>query len=474
MSGPSGLDGARAVADAVLYEGYVLYPYRASSAKNQVRFQWGVLMPADVVERDPSERRASRTSLVVDGRRAGLRVVARCLQVQRRRVEARAGDGFAEVGRLETEDAVHVPWDEAAEAETVLTVPLAEAGILTHDWLVPGGEDCEDLCDAGGSRVGRLVRTRERLRVTVTVSVERPPSPYGVALVRVEVANATPAGPDPGATRPEWLRRAAVAAHLLLEVEHGSFVSLLDPPQWARGYVEACDNEGTFPVLMGGPGEASVMLSSPIILYDHAQVAEQSSSTFFDALEVDELLSLRTMTLSEEEKREMRGTDPRTAALLDEVESISPDLWDRLHGTVRYLDGMTGAGNAASARGTPEAAGVAGTAGVADEVPWWDPGADAGVDPESDTVLVGSVDVGRGTRVVLRPGARRADAFDMFLAGREATVAAVFHDVDEGVHLAVTVDDDPGADLKDSHGRYLYFAPDEVEPLLSRAERGRA
>ena len=457
----TGFDGARAVADAVLYEGYVLYPYRASSPKNQVRFQWGVLMPGDVVAIDPSERSASRTEVVVDGRRARLEVLARCLQVQHRRVEQHTGDGFVDVPRLETQEAVHLPWDEAIERETTLGVPLAEDATSTHVWLLPGGEDHEDLHDDTGALVGRLVRTREPVRVTVTVTVTRPPSPYGVALVRLDVANSSPPVAEPGATRPQWLRRAVVAAHLLLRVDDGSFVSLLDPPQWARGYVEACVNDGTFPVLVGDPAQATVMLSSPIILYDHPQVAEQSRSTFFDALEIDELLSLRTMTLSETEKREMRGTDPRTAALLDEVESISPDLWDRLHGTIRYVDDMTGTEHTSASPPPPRDA----------EVPWWDPGADTDVDPETDTVRIGDVEVGRGTRVVLRPGRRRADAFDMFLAGREATVAALFHDVDEGVHLAVTVDDDPGADLKQSHGRYLYFAPDEVEPLRSPAGR---
>ena len=55
------VEAARAVADAVLYEGYVLYPYRASAAKNRVRWQWGVLMPADVVAVDPSERSTARS-----------------------------------------------------------------------------------------------------------------------------------------------------------------------------------------------------------------------------------------------------------------------------------------------------------------------------------------------------------------------------------------------------------------------------
>ena len=98
-------------------------------------------------------------------------------------------------------------------------------------------------------------------------------------------------------------------------------------------------------------------------------------------------------------------------------------------------------------------------------MPWWDPGSDSSVDPETDAIRIGSVDVRRGSRVLLRPGTRRADAHDLFLAGRPATVAAVLHDVDGNRHLAVTVDDDPGADLKAAHGRFLYFAPDEVEPL---------
>ena len=305
--------------------------------------------------------------------------------------------------------------------------------------------------------MGRLLRTREPVRLGVTMTVARPASPYGVVQVGVQVRNLTPATEQPGDTRPAWLRRALVAAHLLLGIDGGRFVSQLDPPEWAKGYVAECTNEGAFPVLANPGEDATVMLSSPIILYDHAHVAPESASAFFDALEVDELLSLRTMTLSEEEKREARGTDPRTAALLDEVDAIGPDLWDRLHGTVRYVDAMTSPSDVPVPEpGSPE-------------TPWWDPGADSSVDPETDTIPIGGVEVGRGSRVVLRPGRRRADAFDMFLAGREATVAAVFHDVDSGRHLAVTIDDDPGADLKDAHGRYLYFAPDEVEPLRSRA-----
>jgi len=298
------------------------------------------------------------------------------------------------------------------------------------------------------------VRVREPVSVRLVTHVEEPVSPYAVRVLTLRVENRTTGG-ETGARRPEWLRRALVACHVLCEVEQASFVSQLDPPQWASGFVAGCVNEGVFPVLAGPADQQRVVLSSPIILYDHPQVAPESASAFFDALEIDELLSLRTATLSENEKREVRGTDPRTAALLREVEDMPPDLWERLHGTVRYVDAMT-------SRLAPPPAPSAPL-----DVPWWDPGADASVDPEHDSIVIGSTDVQRGSRVILRPGVRRADAYDLFLAGRTATVAAVLRDVDGKEHLAVSVDEDPGAELKTAHGRYLYFAPDEVEPLAA-------
>ncbi len=435
------LDSARAVADAVLYEGYVLYPYRASASKNRVRWQWGVLMPADAVATDASERSACRTDVVLDGRDPSLRVTVRFLQVQQRYVEGPDGE---RVERLDAGDATYVPWDEAREQEVALDVPLPAGLVTTVE--VPGGTTTEEL--PGGA--GRLVRVCEPLSLDLRVSARQPVSPYPVTLVSVRVSNATGPAATPEEGRPAWLRRALVACHVLLESPDASFVSQLEPPEWASGFVGECVNDGLFPVLAGPAGQSHLVLGSPIILYDHPELAPQSETSFFDALEVDELLSLRTMTLSEEEKREVRGTDPRAAALLREVDDMPAELWERLHGTVRYVDAMTS--------GVPEVA-------TPPDAPWWDPGSDRSVDPENDSIRIGAVDVRRGSRVLLRPGSRRADAHDLFLAGRAATVAAVLHDVDGNLHLAVTVDDDPGADLKAAHGRFLYFAPDEVEPL---------
>jgi len=87
------------------------------------------------------------------------------------------------------------------------------------------------------------------------------------------------------------------------------------------------------------------------------------------------------------------------------------------------------------------------------------------VSPYTDRITINGVPIGRGSRVRMRPGSRRADAQDLFLVGREARVEAVLHDVDGKVHVAVSPEHDPAADLQRSYGRFLYFATDEIEPI---------
>jgi hypothetical protein len=191
------------------------------------------------------------------------------------------------------------------------------------------------------------------------------------------------------------------------------------------------------------------MLSSPIILYDHPAVAPESPGDLYDATEIDEILALRVLTLTDDEKAEARATDPRAAAIVERCDTMPPEVWQRLHGAVRTLE---------PAGAPPEPVAT---------VPWWDPGADSSVDPETDSVTISGLEVARGSAVRLRPS-RRADAHDLFLAGLTATVAGVFSDVDGNVHVAVTIDSDPATDALAWQGRYLYFHPDEVEPLGDR------
>ena len=460
---------ARKVADAVLYEGYLLYPYRASAAKNQARWQFGVLMPRRWSEHGPDEPWATQTECLLEPEEATtVRVLVRFLHVQAKSVEAvdvEAGT-FHEVPALPVDGSELIPWDEATEQEVAVEAPLHRllAGELATPFERPGGRRVEPVHSAAGKLAGRTVRRRWPVMGTVRLSAERLEGPYGLVRLRLVVENAS-AWHDPRADRAVALRHSLVAAHSLLGVDQGVFLSLLDPPEWAKPAAETCQNLRTWPVLIGEEGRRDAMLSSPIILYDHPTIAPESPGDLFDSTEIDEILTLRTMALTEDEKREARATDERAAAIIDRVDSMPPELLERLHGAVRYLKGVEG-----SDQGSEEDPGVAAQPRLAPEappelVPWWDPGADRTVSPETDGVVVAGVEVAKGSRVRLRPGQRRADAQDMFLAGRLATVEAVFLDVDGNRHLAVTLDEDPAADLQRWHGRFLYFSPDEVEPL---------
>jgi hypothetical protein len=211
---------------------------------------------------------------------------------------------------------------------------------------------------------------------------------------------------------------------------------MLDPEPAAETLVASCRNVHTWPVLVGDRRRRDLMLSSPIVLYDYPSVASESPGDLCDATEIDEILSLRIMTLTDDEKREARATDPRAKEIIDRVDGMTPDSLAALHGTMRSAEFFN------------------------------PPGAPS---PEDAAVTVGDRSIGKGARVRLRPN-RRADAMDMFLKDQSATVAGVFRDVDERVYVAVTVDKDPGAELHASFGRYFYFDPAEIEPLDSNGE----
>ncbi|MFB7613682.1 hypothetical protein [Kitasatospora sp. NPDC056181] len=443
-----GFTAARQIADAVLLEGYVLYPYRASAAKNRLRWQFGVLVPPEYTLQG-GEHSHQRTECVMEARLGDrLAVELRFLRVQRRTVErVTATGGFEPVERLELADRVLVEWDEGVEERIELLLPVEEliGEGVQRGFRLPGVGTTE-LLHEHGTPVGRLVRRRERVDGIVRLRVEELPVPYLAQRLTAVVENTSAWTPHRRAGREEALPRSLVSAHLLLGLEHGGFLSVTDPPEWARPAVERCRNERTWPVLAGPDGGRQVVLSSPIILEDHPRVAPESLGTLYDATEIDEILALRTAALTEEEKREARGTDERAGAVIDLAETMPPEVLERLHGAIRGLREVTGgAGDA--------------------EQPWWDPGNDPQVDPERDRVLVDGHPVGAGSRVLLRPGRRRTDAQDLFLDGRTGVVEAVLHDVDGSVHLAVTVEDDPGADLWRAQGRFRYFQPDEVTPL---------
>ncbi|MDQ1536834.1 MAG: hypothetical protein QOE58_1227 [Actinomycetota bacterium] len=484
---------ARKVADAVLYEGYVLFPYRAGTMKNQIRWQFGVVVPKAYTEYDSSERSAMRTECLIDvGKDTEIDIKLRFLRVQDRTVEQAVDGGWVLVEALEYDDKIVSTWQEAVEEEHDLTLSVADLLEKSHD--VPlefeATAQTEDLVSDGGAVVGRFVRQTWGISAVARISAERMIGPISMVKVTVLIENLTDWGSDGATTRDDLVRRSLAAVHTLMEVRGGSFISLADPPEFARPAVASCRNEGTWPVLIGDEDKHNVILSSPITLSDFPEVAPESDGDFYDATEVDEMLHLFVNSLSEEEKREARGTDPRAADIIDRVDTLPPEMMEKLHGAIRSLRPIPlhgkdeGATTRMSAVPAPDLAGEMGAfspfEGESD--PWQtystDPdgntqnlsiGLDAETDgkykPFEDTTVVNGVEVGKGTKVRLQPTGG-SDAQDMFLVGLTATVEGVFNDIDGDIHLAVSIDDDPATtELPDWYGRYRYFRLNEVEVL---------
>ncbi len=434
---------ARAVADAVLYEGYLLYPYRANSRKNQTRWQFGVLGPSGAAEAGIGEDDSLSAQVIVAPRtRPTVSVVVRFLQLQHRGVEKDVGDGrFEPVEELVAGSQSWLRWDEAIEREISFGPLDIESGLpQTLPIEIDAGTDIETVDG------GILVRTRRALRARLKIAAERDD---GFVRLTMTVHNTAASATD----KDEAIAVSLIGTHLVAEVAGGDFVSLLEPPASADSAVARCRHHRCFPVLAGPPGDHALVLVSPIILYDHPEIAEQSEGALYDSTEIDEILTLRIMTMTDEEKSAARATDPLAAQIIDRCDSMSPEALLNLHGVLR----------------NPHA--VDDSAGLIPEVPegvdWWDPLADNAVAPDIDAVLVNGMRVSRGSRVRLHP-ARRADAQDLFFADKIARVTSVHETVDGDQHVGVVIEDDPAADLHEWYGRYLYFAPDEVEPLSER------
>lgn len=349
---------AEAVADAVLYEGYMLYPYRRSSLKNQRPSLFGALTPETALEcewlvrGDPASR---------------LRAKVRALHVR----TSEAGEAG-------------VPCEAEATATTL--ADLTDGPTRT---LVRIADDPLAELEIGAAALGG-----DLYRVRVVVRALEPASEALAA-------------------------SALVSAHAVVALDGASVVPPRDPPPDLAPAAAACRSRGLWPILVGDPGSRDFVLCSPIILDDHPSIAPESAGDLFDATEIDEILSLRIMTLTPEEREEAARGDARVRRLLEQTEQMGQQELLKLHGAQR-----------------------------------------------SPVVTEDAGEIAVGQRVRLRPRGR-SDIFDIALAGRLATVVGLERDLDGRRYVAVTVDDDPGRDLgaagKPAHR--FFFAPGEVEPI---------
>jgi hypothetical protein len=344
------LSAVEQIAKAVLYEGYMLYPYRPSSVKNQQRWNFGVLCPQSYsAMQNGTEAWTMQTECLIEGSSmTGLEIRVRFLQLVARSVgeliapvnDLVSGEipPFRPVEKLTLNGRVYRPWQEAVEREISLPVYNVEAlgyRMLPDAFSFPAEKHFEYLRDSSGLIAGVIVRERQALCGAVEIMGEKVAD--GVFKVSVRIRNTTPFEAASDSNRDEALLRSLASTHTVLGVQDGRFVSIIAPPESRSELAASCKNVGTFPVLVGEEGQCDTLLSSPIILYDYPQIAPESAGDLFDGTEIDEILSLRIMTLTDDEKLEMSQSDERARAMLERTETMPVEQLMKLHGVLRGL-----------------------------------------------------------------------------------------------------------------------------------------
>jgi hydrogenase maturation protease len=360
--------------------------------------------------------------------------------VERRVGQKNANGALDFVDELQLGKECYLAWEEATEREIVITglrLPALEASRRVAIAIPPGRAE-EPLTTPDGEEVGALIRSWCSLEGAI--EVETTSVQGGLFKLAVKITNSTPWG---GQDRETTLKQTFVSTHTVLTVEDGEFVSLTDPPKELKQVTEECKNIKTWPVLVGEEGDRHTMLSSPIILYDYPRIAPESPGNLFDGTEIDQLLILNILTLTDEEKAEMCASDPRAREILGRSESLTAEEFMRLHGAIREFRSLQK---------------------EEDISPFWE----SVERPVPQSVVVDGIEVKKGSKVRLRPRPG-GDILDLALAGKVAFVEAIEQDYEDCIHLAVTLEEDPGRDLgvAQQPGHRFFFSPEEIEPLES-------
>jgi hypothetical protein len=291
------------IAAAVLYEGYILYPYRSMAIKNRQRWNFGTLYPRVYAEAQRPQEPFSLVSecLLVPGRSVSLDIKVSFLQLL---PQPRKGSDLADPS---------LDWDEAIE-RTSDYCDLSLMALLTEPLRLH-------------------IKPTAELAASLTVTAQMLPS--GACKLHLELENISPLSNDAESRRDEALPQSLVSAHVLFGLTDGEFISLLEPSDLYSADAKACANIGVFPVLAGDEADRSILLLSPIIMYDYPKTSPESAGDFFDGTEMDEMLTLRVLTLTEDEKQQMRTGDPRARRILERTEALTGEEMLKAHGIVR-------------------------------------------------------------------------------------------------------------------------------------------
>jgi hypothetical protein len=440
------------IANAVLYEGYILYPYRASSCKNRQRFTFGRVYPQAYSEaQNGAEPFAIQTECLLrsQGARPSLEVRVRFLQPVARAIGLLAApvpelpaeiepSSLEFVPEVQIGDKLYQAWQEAVEREIRSSRQALDSLVnqtLSIPFHFPSALTSDPIRDSATQVIGAIVRRQQSMKGMMEIAVQ--PVTGEAFKIKVTVQNQTSMSERDLSQPEEVLMRTFASTHTILESDKGEFLSLMDPPE---AYAEAsagCSNIGTWPVLVGEKekGEAGTMLSSPIILYDYPEIAPESPGELFDGTEIDEILTLRVLTMTDQEKWEMSQVDEHAREILNRTEELpEQDFW-RMHGTIR--------GQRFSSED------------------FFNP------NTRLETVKVNGTDLMVGHRVRIRPKGR-ADVMDIALEGRAALIESIEQDAENRIYFALVLEDDPGKDLGmlRQPGHRFFYGSNEVEPLI--------
>ena len=301
-------DGARnelraveKIANAVLYEGLYALPYRPSAVKNQQRFNFGVLYPREYCDLQGSEAWEMQTECLVLGKRSKLTIEVKVRFLQMVEREWLAGRHGARLFRR-----------SPADSRILDRRPFRQA--ILFDSQASHGETAK----LGASNASSAMTAA--FRVTLVMR--------NFAALEDETRR----------DREDILLRSLVSVHSILHVATAESLSrLLDPPEEFRAAASRSAATGAWPVLAGEEGQRDMMLASPIILYDYPQIAPESPGDLFDGTEIDEILALRILTMTDAEKLEVRNGDERARRILERTEMLPPEHFQKLHGALRGL-----------------------------------------------------------------------------------------------------------------------------------------
>jgi hypothetical protein len=439
------------IVNALLYEGYILYPYRASSRKNRQRFTFGRVYPhAYSLAENGAEPFAMQTECLIRCHHGtpALEIDLRFLHLMARdvgrdstpREESPAviePEAFEQVPELRIDDRLYLTWQEAVER--VFTVPRLPLNALSgrsldFPFCFPATLVLEPVQDQGGRTAGFIRRRQERLEGVCQVTVISVDAE--TFKITARVVNETPVKETDLRNQEVIILRTFASTHTILRVTGGEFVSLLDPPAVYREAVAACINVGTWPVLVGEKekSEVDTMLSSPIILYDYPEIAPESAGELCDGTEIDEILTLRVLTMTDEEKLEMSQIDERARKILERTEGLAKDDLIKMHGAFREISCSEEDFFSANTR--------------------------------LQNVIVDGIDLKIGDRVRIRPR-NRADVIDIALEGKAAVIESIEQDAENRIYLALVLEEDPGKDLGllRQPGHRFFYGLNEIEPV---------